>query len=86
VAGGIHFFKFLIFDWWAEFGKIRRRVWLDFNSGAILMAVSNSFKVSFRLVCNSLFSLFWIGNETTRSEKFFKMFGFLLFLDILKDS
>jgi len=31
-------------------GRIIKKVWLEFNSGAILIATSNSFKVSFRLV------------------------------------
>ena len=51
--------------------KLAGKIWLDFEFVSkkqfpilyILMAVSNSFKVSSRLVCNSLFSLFWIDNE-----------------------
>ena len=35
-VGGVHFFKFLIFDWWIEFGKIRGTVCREFNSGAIV--------------------------------------------------
>ncbi|HEC92090.1 MAG TPA: hypothetical protein ENI51_03720 [Candidatus Atribacteria bacterium] len=34
--GGVHFFKFLIFDWWIEFGKIRETVCRNFESGAIV--------------------------------------------------
>jgi len=48
---GAHFFKFLIFDWWIEFGKIRGTVCRDFESGAI-----SSFRTEFSAPSGRIFS------------------------------